>query len=66
MTGSPRLAGCMNQIDFALRAAETRVKFAIPNPVLLSGAASNACAESIETLAHDLQLLQRRLAEWLW
>jgi hypothetical protein len=56
----------MNQIDFALRAAETRVKFAIPNPVFWSGSASTACAEAIELLAHDLQQLQRRLGEWLW
>jgi hypothetical protein len=56
----------MNSIDFALRTAETRIKFAIPNPVLWSGAASMACAESIEYVVHDLQLLQQRLSECLW
>jgi hypothetical protein len=56
----------MNQIDFALLTAQTRVKFAIPDPVLWSGAASIACAESIERLADDLHLLQSRLLEWRW
>ena len=56
----------MNSIDFALKTAETRVLFAIPNPLLWSGRASMACAESIEGLARDLQLLQTRLSEWFW
>jgi hypothetical protein len=56
----------MNQIDFALMNAQTRAKFAIPNPILWSGSASTACAESIELLAQELHELQRRLSEWLW
>jgi hypothetical protein len=54
----------MNQIDFALKAAETRMKLAIPNPLLWSGAASMACAESIENLAHELNALHLRLNDW--
>jgi len=54
----------VNQIENALRFAETRVKFAIPDPNLWSGAASLACAESIERLAADLHLLQQRLSGW--
>jgi hypothetical protein len=56
----------MNSIDFALKTAETRILFAIPNPLLWSGRASMACAESIEGLARDLHLLQTRLSEWFW
>jgi hypothetical protein len=56
----------MNQIDFALLTAETRVKFAIPNPQLWSGAASNACAYSLEMLASEINALKRRLTEWHW
>jgi hypothetical protein len=56
----------MNQIDFALRAAETRIKFAIPNPNLWSGAAASACAEAIEHLAAELGQLQHRLGQWVW
>jgi hypothetical protein len=56
----------MNSIDFALKTAETRILFAIPNPLLWSGRASMACAESIEGLARDLNQLQARLSEWLW
>lgn len=54
----------MNQIDFALRMAETRMKFAIPNPNLWSGAAALACAESIERLAAELYSMQQRLKLW--
>jgi hypothetical protein len=56
----------MNQIDFALRTAETRVQLAIPNPQLWSGSASQACAEAIEKLAHELRRLQHQLADWRW
>jgi hypothetical protein len=56
----------MNSIDFALKTAETRILFAIPNPLLWSGRASMACAESIEGLARDLHQLQTRLSEWFW
>jgi hypothetical protein len=54
----------MMPIDFALKTAETRMKMAIPNPSLWSGAASLACAEKIESLAHDLHALQLRLSDW--
>jgi hypothetical protein len=56
----------MTSIDFALRAAETRMLFAIPNPILWSGAAALACAESIERLTDDLRRLNARLSEWFW
>jgi hypothetical protein len=54
----------MNQLDFALKTAETRMNFAIPNPNLWSGSAAGACAESIERLVHDLRALQHRLNAW--
>jgi hypothetical protein len=56
----------MNQIDFALRTAESRIQLAIPNPQLWSGAAAQACAEALERLAAELHGLQHRLAAWQW
>jgi hypothetical protein len=56
----------MNQIDLALRIAESRIQLAIPNPKLWSGFAAQACAESLERLAAELHGLQHRLASWQW
>ncbi|MFM6966708.1 MAG: hypothetical protein ACKOWI_05045 [Rhodoluna sp.] len=54
----------MNQIELTLKTAETRMLFAIPNPILWSGVASMACAEAIEKLARELHGLQLRLTNW--
>jgi hypothetical protein len=54
----------MNQIEFALRTAESRIQLAIPNPKLWSGSAAQACAESLERLAVELHALQQRITSW--
>jgi hypothetical protein len=54
----------MDSVDHALALIITRLQSAIPDPVLWAGAASDACAQSIEKLTWEFAELRKRLKCW--
>jgi hypothetical protein len=54
----------MDSIDHAINQAIIALRYCLPNPNLWRGVAASSCANSIESLAHQLQNLQARLSSW--
>ncbi len=54
----------MDAIEHTLMAVVARLNMATPNPLLWNGKAASTCAETLNNLANDINLLRIRLGSW--
>ncbi|CAB4627768.1 unannotated protein [freshwater metagenome] len=54
----------MDSIDHVVLQAIIAVRQSLPNPSLWAGAAANSCANSMEALARELEIMLHRLNSW--